>query len=527
MVLPGDDCDECTPSFLRRRGQSSSAVIFSSLPFFVTFLFVATIVFQRLFPLLSGDSSSKSTSDIFSSTSASKNGASKPNRVKRFSAITFSTTIALAAVLAELVLCEISDTINPVARKIALQCTICLLLILLIIVIPSLEIHSVISAAGYKYAGSGAGRLKIAWVLHGICFGIWMFGFWWSGRVMLVRSHEAAGVKTNQGFVNSTTEHVGVIGISLMALLSGFASVSAPWQSFFAKPKPTNEAAIERKKAGLDSTQEMLQAKRSRLRALQHKTASQVPESFFKRATGAFRSNTDANERKMLEIEINGLENMAASLSSAHSMLSSRLAEQRRSHTASGRIMRSAYHIFSLYCVYRILTTLLTSLRRRLADPNSHFVGSDPINNILALLVKHYDSQLDREAWTRQISFLLSGMMLLASFSSVLQTFHLFARFTPGLLRAAKANLALIVAQICATYVISVALLLRGIMPGKVVGERLSSLGGQDLQWVDAWFESWFLGGVVLTGVGVWVSKKIKSLDEWDDEEDIEMGKMS
>ena len=524
MVLPGDDCDECAPAYLRRGGQASTAVIFSSLPFFVTFLFVATIVFQRLFPLLSGEKSSKITSDLFIPTASPRNANSRSAPHKRFSAIAFSTTIALATVLAELFLCEISDTINPVARGIALRVTIFLLLILLLVVIPSLEIQSFISTAGYKYTGNEAGRLKIAWILHGLCFGIWTLGFWWSGNAMLAKHHEATGIKFNQDFA---TEHVGVIGISLMALLSGFASVSAPWQSFFARPKPTNEAAIARKQAGLDSTNEMLQAKRSRLRALQHKTATQQPEGLLQKAIGTFRTNADVTERKMLEIEINGLENMALSLSTSLSLLSSRLAQQNRSRTAFGRLIRVASHIFSIYCIYRIATTLLTFIRRRLASPSDHFVGSDPINNILALLVKHYDSQLDREAWTRQISFLLSGIMLLASFSSVLQTFHLFARFTPGLLKAAQANLALIVAQISATYVISVALLLRGIMPGEVVGERLRGLGGTNLQWVDGWFEAWFIGGVLVTGVGVWVARKIRSLDEWDDDEDIEMGKMS
>ena len=537
MVLTDDNCDDCTPGYLRRRTQASTAIIFSSLPFLVTFLFVATIVFHRLFPLLSGDATTKGSqynAQLFQSTftspltSSAKSGRpSSSTPIKRISAFAFSTTIALAAVLAELVLCEISDTINPAARGVALHITIFLLLLLLIIVIPSLEIHSIISAAGWKYTGNGAGRLRFAWLLHIVGFALWILGFWGSGQLLLAKHHGEKGIKHHEHLHDAVVEHVGVIGISLMALLSGFASVSSPWQNFGARPKAVSEVTIARKQAGLDATNDMLTAKRSRLRALQHKLSDAPSEGFLQRAMGSLRGNADQIEKKNLQMEIAGLENMAVSLSTHRALLQSRFAQQHRSRTPTGRILLLCSFIFSLYCLYRIVTTLITTCRRHVRSPDQTFTGSDPINNILALFVKHYDSHLDREAWTRQISFLLSGVMLFASFSSVLQTFHFFARFTPSLLSAAQANLPLIVAQICATYVISAALLLRGIMPGQVVSDRLKGLGGTDMGWVDGWFEVWFLGGVMVTGVGIWIGRKIGRGDEWDNDDDVEMGKMS
>ncbi|MCJ1250791.1 hypothetical protein MMC30_008019 [Trapelia coarctata] len=538
MVLPESDCDDCTPAYLQRRGQASTAIIFSSLPFLVTFLFVATIVFQKLFPLLSGEVTLKDGQygskllqaqlNPHTPTSSKPNQTSSSSRLKRVSAFAFATTIALAAVLAELVLCEISDTINPVARGLALHITVFLLLILLIVVIPSLEIHSVISAAGWQYTGRGSGKLKLAWVLHAAGFALWMWGFWWSGQMLLATHHQEENIKSHESLTDAIVEHVGVIGISLMALLSGFASVSAPWQSFGARPKPVSEATIARKQAGLDATNEMLATKRSRLRALRRKMSDAPAEGFLQKAMASIRGNADSTERRALELEIAGLENMALSLSTDHSLLQSRLHQQRRSRTPIGRLLLVASFVFSTYCLYRIVTTSITATRRRLLISSSHaFTPSDPINNILTLLVKHYDSHLDREAWTRQISFLLSGVMLFASFSSVLQTFHFFARFTPSLLKAVQANLPLVVAQVCATYVISVALLLRGIMPGELVSKRLEALGGADMQWVDAWFEAWFLGGAAVTVVGIWAGRKMGGVEEWDDEADVEMGKMS
>ena len=523
-LLAADDCDDCTPSYARS-SRPSIAEFLSTIPFLFTFIVVSAIVFQRLFPFLSGESSLKTGQYGSTWISARSRGSTEKDTIRRISAVAFASTIGLAAVLGELVLCEISDTIDPFVRGIALRLTVVLLLVLLVGIIPSLEIHSVIIAAGWSYAGGRAGCFRFAWILHGIIFSAWLFCFWWTGHGMLANQNLGTGSAESSSIISSTTEHVGVIGISFMALLSGFASVSAPYQSFVASPKPVSETTVSRKLAGLQSTRDMLEMKKSRLQALEQKMSNVAPQGFLQKATGVFRSNADATEKKTLEMEVSGLENMTLTLSSHHALLAARRTDQLRAKTATGRIWKLVDTVFSMYCLWRIFGMSLTFLRRQRAPPDTPFVGADPINNILALMVRHYDSKLNRAAWMRQISFLLSGVMILASVNSVLQTFHFFARFMPSLLRAAQANLPLLVAQLCATYVISVALLLRGIMPADVVGERLRAMGSRDLQWVDGWFELWFLAGVFVTGLGIWIAAKIRGMEEWDDDEDVEMGK--
>ena len=521
-MLPIDaDCNDCRP----RSMPASTAIVFSYLPFVTTFLFVSTLVLQKLFPFLSGEVRSLKSSAY---TRPSSNGGQIRPTVKRLSALTFASTIALAAVLVELILCEISNTINPVARGLAFKITVSLLLFFLIIAIPLLEIHSVISAAGYKFKGSGKGRLRLSWILLIAGFTAWLFGFWWSGQWLLHIVGQSTSLETSQSFSEASLERIGVIGISVMSLLSGFASVSSPWQNFFSRPRPVTEATIDRKAAGLEATQEMLLAKRSRLRALERKMSDAPTESFFQRTIGSIRGNPDSTERQTLLLEISGLETMAVSLSASHAALKARLQQQNRSRTATGRLLITSSYLFALFCLYRITTTTLTFLRRSLSYRNNStasFTTSDPVDNILALLAKHYDPHLDQAAWARQISFLLSGLILFASFSSVMQTFTLFARWTPSLLRTIQANLALVVAQVCGTYVISAALMLRGMMPGKVVGEGLGALGGKEgANWVDGWFERWFLGGVAITALGIWVGRKVGGSGELDDDDYDERG---
>jgi len=332
---------------------------------------VSTIVLQKIFPILSGDGQLKSHEHR----PAPKSFNKPPARLsfKRLSALAFSSTIALAAVLAELILCDISNTINPVARGVALHITVTLLLFFLIIAIPFLEIHSTISAAGYEYTGSGKGCLRLAWILQALGFTAWLLGFWWSGEWLLNRRNLDQNPSPQQSLTQSCLERVGVIGISFMSLLSGFASISSPWQTFGTRPKPVTEADLARKEAGLQATHDMLSAKGSRLRALERKMSDAPQEGFFQKAIGTIRGNADHTERKSLELEVAGLETMALSLSNSHSLLQSRLHQQNRSKTATGRLLLLASYLFSLFCLYRILTTLLTSARRFLS-----FYSSSP-----------------------------------------------------------------------------------------------------------------------------------------------------
>ena len=145
-------------------------------------------------------------------------------------------------------------------EDLALRTTVALLLFLLVVALPALEIQSVISAAGYEFTGINRGSLRLAWVFQILVTTAWLFVFWWS--------RPAQPLNSQQSLSEACLERVGVIGISFMALLSGFASVSAPWQNFFTRQRIVSETDLTRKETGLAATQDMLVAKQSRLRAL-------------------------------------------------------------------------------------------------------------------------------------------------------------------------------------------------------------------------------------------------------------------
>ena len=387
-----------------------------------------------------------------------------------------------------------------------------------------------ISAGGYGFTGTAKGQLGFACVLQVLGLTTWLMGFWWSGDWLLGRLGQSSADGISQSLTEASLERIGAIGISVMSLLSGFASVCSPWQNFFSRQKEVTEASIVRKAAGLEAAQDLLSAKRSRFRTLEQKLSAAPRKSIFQRAVGSIRGNTEVTERQTLLLEIFGLETMVASLTVSRADLQSRLQQQESARTPTGRFWITTSYLFSLFCIYRIFITAFT-FARRLLSTHSYisrtFTTSDPVDDILALLAKHYDPELDQAAWTREISFFLSGIILFASFSSVMQTFHLFARFLPSLFKTIQANLALLVAQVCATYVISAALMLRGMVPGAVVGEGFGALGGKDsVSWVDGWFERWFLSGAFITTAGIWLGRKLGGSGDWEDDEFDEGGRL-
>jgi hypothetical protein len=458
---------------------------------------------------------------------------------QRLASIVFATSMGLSAVLVELLLCEISDSLHPAARGLALKVTLSSLLVLSILVTPALELHGLAKTLIGAPADVSTKRaieplMRIAMEIA--LFSAWLIAFWYIPQASVLSSlhNVEAGGHLDDGhvFTEACLERIGIIGISLMASLAGFAAVSNLWQTFGIRHRPVRDTDIARKEAGLNATEEMLAVKQSRLRAVQRKIADAAPsqqeKGFMTRMMGNFRGSTEAQEQRSLEMEISGLETMRFTLAASLSTMRTRFSEQQRSRTKSGKLLSLVNTIFALYCAYRIFATSLSSLRRWW-QPSTTFANSDPINNVLALLTTHWDSNLDRAAWSRQISFLLSGIMLLASFSAVLQTFRLFARFTPNLLHHAQTSLPLIISQIAGTYVISSALLLRSNLPAEVSSVISDALGAPlEGKFVESWFESWFLVAVSLTAVGILIGRKVGSADDdWDDLEAVEMGKRS
>jgi hypothetical protein len=235
-MVPLVDCDECVPDYAR----GPMATMTSALPFLLTFLVVAFAVSHKLFPILSGHADRKAHRDSARLPGAAATPRERPSILahlrldtQTLANIVFATNIALSAVLAELIFCEIASTGNRATRTSALQITLPSLLFLLVVATPALEIHAVVS--GWNVGGAQRGQQKVAWVLEACGLALWLAAFWYLGSGLLGSYlHEKSYVHEHT-FSEGCLERIGVIGISLMASLAGFAAVSSLWQTFGVK----------------------------------------------------------------------------------------------------------------------------------------------------------------------------------------------------------------------------------------------------------------------------------------------------
>lgn len=529
MLSTEDDCDDCRPDYLKSR--ISVDVVYSITVFVATFLVVAAVVTKKILPIILDTSGHQYASPLLIRTP--RQGGRWRLDMSREQLISWTCviTLALSSVLVELILCEISGSLDPSARALALNVTLSLLLVLIVVVLPALQVFSVTRTWFHN-------NPRVHYTLTLVLLSLWLAAFWYMPHSSLLtatlQQGNTASLQANHSRLEASLERVGIIGISLMASLAGFAAISSIWQTFGVRHRQVSHADLTRKQAGLDATRNMLDMKRSRLRAVQARIGEATPISekgLFTRVMGTFKPDDQQVEARSLAIEISGLETMTMSLESSTAHMQSVFAVQQRSHSMLGRLTNATSMAFACYCFYRIGATSMSSLRRWW-QPSSTFSTSDPINNILALLTTHFGATLDHTAWARQISFFLSGIMLLLSFSAVLQTFRLFSRFlAPGLSRQAASLLPLTVAQVAGMYVISSALLLRSSNLTSQHGSRVTDALGLplDVKFIEAWFESWFLVAVGLTATGILVSRKVArnddDLDELDD--DLEANKRS
>ncbi|KAK9460281.1 Abscisic acid G-protein coupled receptor-domain-containing protein [Lipomyces oligophaga] len=433
----------------------------------------------------------------------------------------FDLCLATAGVISELVLCEISDWVAPGARLIAWNVATTFLLILLIVVLPVL--------LGFNWFADSTGLArKFKLLFTGLVFVSWLYLFYRIGDYLPLPKHiEGSFWQNSLSFREECLARIGLIGVSTMAVLSGFGAVSAPYASFTTKPREVSDLDISRVKTGIDTTDELIRYKETGLKSIEQrlldkqKTSSRSSTNLMSKMFSSFRGDADEREFSSSRLELEGLYAMRSSLYGDLKELSKRFTEQENAKTLTGKAHRALYFLFSIYCVYRISATSIT--RNPFRHASTSFSQSDPITHVLALLAQYWDPDLDRQSWSRQIGFLFSGIIFMCSINSVLSTFNMISRTVPRALE--RASLALLVAEILGTYAVSTSLLLRSNLPKDMSSAVSSALGAPlEATFVDRWFDTLFLCAAGISAAGLYIARRFFK-NEILEEDVLESGK--
>ncbi len=462
----------------------------------------------------------------------------------------FCSTISLSLVFIQLVLCEIADWADSSTRHSVWILTTSLLVVILTFVSP----YAIIRALAMGLFPHSSRTLHR--ILSLSAFLVWLLLFYLLGTHL----PESA----NYSFISQCISRISLLGISALASLSGFGSITATYKTFIEKEKPVTDSDILRLQTSIRNIQTLRDLKIKSIQELDHfqkysNISSPSPQSkSIKRSTSSLYSSLkdvisspltgsdNADERHFLETELSSLSKMLSVLQQDLQTMSQKRKQQNAKKTTFGKIWALCFFVFSCYCIYKILNIgykLLVMLWYFKHHPNHDSYRVIKTNDAISVTISHIiifiirkisGYELDVDSVARQVGFCLSGGIFIGSLGPINSTLRSISRATshsytlsslnsdsyPSSLEPKRENNVgsyfsiahnLFISQITGIYLISQSLLLRGNLPLDFVANSMINKllvdASLDIGFIDGIFNRFYGIGVVLSIVVLGVTK--------------------
>ncbi|KAH8355160.1 hypothetical protein KR093_007045, partial [Drosophila rubida] len=440
----------------------------------------------------------------------------------------FSSTFALSVTMFELIIFEIIDVLESSSRYFHWRLGLTLLLFMVTAVIPIYICYSVIHSISfckrmiliiicYDRGSQISYIVSDRWVriLTTLCWIIFLYGLWRIGEPfpLLSASH---GIFT----IEQGVSRISVIGVTVMAILSGFGAVNYPYTSmtYFIKPVSRNDIICFERRLAL--TVDMLTAKKRRIAMAVYNYNKQHPTKprIWEMITSAVNRTTSNGEGtklrhvlvsllkcsiiadiNQLKQEVYGLEELQRSVFLELSSLKNMEERQRWSQTLQGKYFNVIGHFFSVYCVYKIFMCCINIIFDRVGR-------KDPVTRGLEIAVHWCGFDIDLAFWNQHVSFLLVGCIVVTSIRGLLLT---LTKFFYRISSSKSSNIiVLILGQIMGMYFCSSVLLMRMNMPAEYRVIITEVLGNLHFNFYHRWFDVIFLVSALTTIIVLYLSRK-------------------
>uniref|UniRef100_A0AAR2LSL4 G protein-coupled receptor 89B n=1 Tax=Pygocentrus nattereri TaxID=42514 RepID=A0AAR2LSL4_PYGNA len=358
--------------------------------------------------------------------------------------VVFSVTFAFSCTMFELIIFEILGALSSTSRYFHWKLNLYVILLVLIFVVPFYIGYFVVSNIRLLQRQ----RLLFACVV----WFTFMYFFWKLGDPFPILSPKHGILSIEQ-----LISRVGVIGVTLMALLSGFGAVNCPYtyMSYFLRNVTDSDIlALERR---LLQTMDMIVSKKKRI-AMTRRQMYQRGEDQNKQAgiwgmIKSVTSSTSGSENlSLIQQEVVALEELSRQLFLETVDLQATKERIEYSKTFQGKYFNFLGYFFSIYCVWKIF------------------------------MVKF---------WSQHISFILVGIIIVTSIRGLLIT---LTKFFYAISSSKSSNvIVLVLAQIMGMYFVSSVLLMRMSMPLEYRTIVTEVLGELQFNFYHRWFDVIFL----------------------------------
>lgn len=401
--------------------------------------------------------------------------------------LAFALTFALSCTMFELIIFEILALLQPTSRYLHWRIGLYSMLFLLVFLIPFyigyLLLNTVQLVREYRLVPF---LTLIAW-----CF--YLYIFWKLGNPFPISNrHEFFSIE-------QCISRVGIIGVTAMALLSGFGAVNCPYtyMTYFIKPVTDKDISDAQKR--LKQVMEIVATKKKYIAHMEYENSLKSTFSsslnsinhkwnFLRRTlNSSFNSSLSSSYTKNLATVKQDISTYEEISSQLYSDLVDLQAIQQRieySRTLKGKYFHVLGHFFSLYCIWKIFISFINIVFNRVGKV-------DPVTKSIELTVHYFNLEFDVQFWSQYFSFMLVGIIVVTSIRGLLITLTKFFYFISS--NRSSNVIVLCLAQLMGMYFISSVLLIRMNMPAQYRQIISQVLGDLQFNFYHRWFDCIFL----------------------------------
>ncbi|XP_072377208.1 Golgi pH regulator isoform X2 [Diabrotica undecimpunctata] len=281
---------------------------------------------------------------------------------------------------------------------------------------------------------------------------------------------------------------IGVIGVTVMALLSGFGAVNYPYTSMAYFMREVSEADVLNIEKRLMQTMDMIVLRKKKLAIAKKQSLEKVSDATKRRGLWSILSSVGVNRSEenisQLRLETEGLEALSRTLFLEVHENRNMLERIEWSKTWKGIYFNFLGYIFSGYCLWKIFICTINIVFDRVGK-------KDPVTRGIEIAIHWMGWNFDVDFWSQQVSFYLIGCIVVTSIRGFIIT---LTKFFNRMSSSKSSNIiVLVLAQIMGMYFVSSVLLLRMNMPVQYRAIITQVLGALQFNFYHRWFDVIFL----------------------------------
>jgi len=306
---------------------------------------------------------------------------------------------------------------------------------------------------------------------------LWLWLFWSFGQPFPIKV---------SGWMEPVISRVGVLGVTMMAVLSGFGAVNSPYtySSYFLREVTDEDIHIIQKK--LLNTHNVIISKKKRIAQQRHQRADQTAESggFFNLVKRSISPSSGVVSQEEIQ-DVEAYEELSRQLFLELVDLNNTKERIKESKTIKGRYFNFLGYFFSLYCAYKIVMCTVNIIFDRVGKKDPITLASEIICDRLGY------KDINIMLWSQHISFIMVGVLVVTSIRGLLIN---LTKFFYAISSSKTSNaIVMFFAQLMGMYFVSSVLLMRMNVPPEYRQAITDVLGDLQFKFYHRWFDVIFL----------------------------------